>query len=147
MRKNTRRVLALVMALALILGNFTGLGTTSKAAGISEIFSVTTSVKELPSQGGNVDVTFKGENLGSNVYYKITAKKDGESYFSPSVAHTAIVCPSVEGGTVSIPVPENTEGTERTLRISITDQDNKFSYEKKIQLISHRLQPVDRHQL
>lgn len=131
MRKNTRRVLALVMALALILGNFTGLGTTSKAAGISEIFSVTTSVKELPSQGGNVDVTFTGENLGSNVYYKITAKKDGESYFSPSVAHTAIVCPSVEGGTVSIPVPENTEGTERTLRISITDQDNKFSYEKK----------------
>lgn len=131
MRKNTRRVLALVMALALILGNFTGLGTTSKAAGISEIFSVTTSVKELPSQGGNVDVTFTGENLGSNVYYKITAKKDGESYFSPSVDHTAIACPSAEGGTVSIPVPENTEGTERTLRISITDQDNEFSYEKK----------------
>lgn len=131
MRKNTRRVLALVMALALILGNFTGLGTTAKAAGISEIFSVTTSVKELPSQGGNVDVTFTGENLGSNVYYKITAKKDGESYFSPSVAHTAIACPSAEGGTVSIPVPENTEGTERTLRISITDQDNEFSYAKK----------------
>ena len=59
MRKNTRRVLALVMALALILGNFTGLGTTSKAAGISEIFSVTTTVKEFSSQGGNVDIPSK----------------------------------------------------------------------------------------
>lgn len=126
MRKNTRRVLALVMALALILGNFTGLGTTSKAAGISEIFSVTTAVKELPSQGGNVDVTINGENLGSNVYYRIMAKNESDSYFSKVVEHTAIVCPSAAGGTVSIPVPENKEGVKRTLRIGITDTDNKF---------------------
>lgn len=126
MRKNTRRVLALVMALALILGNFTGLGTTSKAAGISEIFSVTTSVKELPSQGGNVDVTIKGENLGSNVYYRIMAKTENDSYFSKIVEHTAIACPSAAGGTVSIPVPENKEGVKRTLRIGITDTDNAF---------------------
>lgn len=126
MRKNTRRVLALVMALALILGNFTGLGTTSKAAGISEIFSVTTTVKEFSSQGGNVDITIKGENLGSNVYYRVMAKSESDSYFSKIVKHTAIACPSAEGGTISIPVPENTEGTERTLRIGITDTDNEF---------------------
>lgn len=126
MRKNTRRVLALVMALALILGNFTGLGTTSKAAGISEIFSVTTTVKEFPSQGGNVDITIKGENLGSNVYYRVMAKSESDSYFSKIVKHTAIACPSAEGGTISIPVPENTEGVKRTLRIGITDTDNEF---------------------
>lgn len=126
MRKNTRRVLALVMALALILGNFTGLGTTSKAAGISEIFSVTTTVKEFSSQGGNVDITIKGENLGSNVYYRVMAKSESDSYFSKIVKHTAIACPSAEGGTISIPVPENTEGVKRTLRIGITDTDNEF---------------------
>ena len=126
MKKNKRRVLALVMALALIFGNLTGLGTTSKAAGISEIFSVTTSVKELPSQGGNVDVTIKGENLGSNVYYRVMARNEGESYFRKIVEHTAIACPSAGGGTISIPVPENTEGVKRTLRIGITDTDNKY---------------------
>lgn len=126
MQKNKRRVLALVMALALIFGNLTGLGTTSKAAGISGIFSVTTSVKELPSQGGNVDVTIKGENLGSNVYYRVMARNEGESYFSKIVEHTAIACPSAEGGTISIPVPENTEGVKRTLRIGITDTDSAY---------------------
>ena len=39
MRKNTRRVLAFVMAFALILGNFVGLGTTAEAAGIPDITS------------------------------------------------------------------------------------------------------------
>lgn len=120
MRKNTRRVLALVMALALILGNFTGLGTTSKAAEYPEIFNATTTVKEIPSKGGNVEVTFSGENLGSNVYYKISCKNDGDTYFGPFVPATIIACPSKTGGTIAIPIPENTEGVKRTLRIGIS---------------------------
>lgn len=120
MRKNTRRVLALVMALALILGNFTGLGTTAKAAEYPEIFNATTTVKEISSKGGNVEVTFSGENLGSNVYYKISCKNDGDSYFGPFVPATIIACPSKTGGTIAIPIPENTEGVKRTLRIGIS---------------------------
>ena len=40
MRKNTRRVLAFVMALALILGNFTGINMTAEAAGERAISDV-----------------------------------------------------------------------------------------------------------
>lgn len=123
MRKNTRRVLALVMALALILGNFTGLGTTAKAAEYPEISNATTTVKDISSKGGNVEVTFSGKNLGSNVYYKISRKNDGDSYFGPFVPATIIACPSKTGGTIAIPIPENTDGVKRALRIGISDSE------------------------
>lgn len=123
MRKNTRRVLALVMALALILGNFTGLGTTAKASEYPEVSNATTTVEEISSKGGNVEVTFSGKNLGSNVYYKISWKNEGDLYFLPLGSATTIACPSAEGGTILIPIPENTENVKRILRIGISDSE------------------------
>lgn len=134
MRKNTRRVLALVMALALILGNFTGLGTTSKAAENSIIWNASTSVKTVPSQGGNVAVTISGENLDAEVYYKISATPEG-GYPSMIVRSATVSCPAPTGGEVQIPVPANDGEVKRDLKIWVCGTSD-FSDQKQLSIIT-----------
>lgn len=134
MRKNTRRVLALVMALALILGNFTGLGTTSKAAENSIIWNASTSVKTVPSQGGNVAVTISGENLDAEVYYKISATPEG-GYPSMIVRSATVSCPAPTGGEIQIPVPANDGEVKRDLKIWVCGTSD-FSDQKQLSIIT-----------
>lgn len=134
MRKNTRRVLALVMALALILGNFTGLGTTSKAAENSIIWNASTSVKKVPSQGGNVAVTISGENLDAEVYYKISATPEG-GYPSMIVRSATVSCPAPTGGEIQIPVPANDGEVKRDLKIWVCGTSD-FSDQKQLSIIT-----------
>lgn len=134
MRKNTRRVLALVMALALILGNFTGLGTTAKAAENSIIWNASTSVKTVPSQGGNVTATIKGENLDQEVYYKISATPEG-GYPSMIVRSAAVSCPAPTGGEIQIPVPANDGEVKRDLKIWVCGTSD-FSDQKQLSIIT-----------
>lgn len=134
MRKNTRRVLALVMALALILGNFTGLGTTSKAAENSIIWNASTSVKTVPSQGGKVAATISGENLDAEVYYKISATPEG-GFPSMIVRSATVSCPTPTGGEIQIPVPANEEEVKRDLKIWVCGTSD-FSDQKQLSLIT-----------
>lgn len=134
MRKNTRRVLALVMALALILGNFTGLGTTAKAAENSIIWNASTSVKTVPSQGGKVAATISGENLDAEVYYKISATPEG-GFPSMIVRSATVSCPAPTGGEIQIPVPANEEEVKRDLKIWVCGTSD-FSDQKQLSLIT-----------
>lgn len=134
MRKNTRRVLALVMALVLILGNFTGLGTTAKAAENSIIWNASTSVKTVPSQGGKVAATISGENLDAEVYYKISATPEG-GFPSMIVRSATVSCPAPTGGEIQIPVPANEEEVKRNLKIWVCGTSD-FSDQKQLSLIT-----------
>ena len=125
-RKRTEKVLAWLLTLALVVGSFVSF--PAKAA-TSTIWEVKVQKTEISGKGGNVEVNVRGENLGSQVWYKISTKVDGMPV--KLVDHTAVDCPGSNGGNIQIPIPANTGDTARKLTISITDTDNKFgSYVK-----------------
>lgn len=75
MKKNKRRVLAYVLAITLVLGNFAGFDMTAKAAdGIPEITDVSVAVDSVPATGGDVEVTVTGTDLPDKLYYRIQKK-------------------------------------------------------------------------
>lgn len=127
MRKNTRRVLAFVMAFALILGNFVGLGTTAEAAGIPDITSVTAAQESVPGEGGEVEVKVVGENL-SELYYEIRQQNEDKTT-TELVGATALSGVTETGGDFLIPVPANNSAETRKLQIRITYQ--KGSYDRQ----------------
>lgn len=131
MRKNTRRVLALVMALALILGNFTGLGTTAKAAGdeYPEVKKVSVSVSSISSEGGEVEVIVEGTLLPENLYYRIQeAIPSMPGKYTTIVDHTEVKGPGVTGGKIQIPIGKNSEANSRIIRVGVSHTNSPMSY-------------------
>lgn len=131
MRKNTRRVLALVMALALILGNFTGLGTTAKAAGdeYPEVKKVSVSVSSISSEGGEVEVIVEGTLLPENLYYRIQeAIPSMPGKYMTIVDHTEVKGPGVTGGKIQIPIGKNSEANSRIIRVGVSHTNSPMSY-------------------
>lgn len=139
MRKNTRRVLAFVMALALILGNFTGINMTAEAAGERAISDVSIAPGQVVSaKDGVVKATVQGTDL-TTLYYLIQEYQyiaDAGSYRWQTMDgqnNVEIASPSTTGGDISIPVPDNTGAEERRLRVAIYGVPNMSSNASKVE--------------
>lgn len=120
MKKNKRRVLAYVLAITLVLGNFAGFDMTAKAAdGIPEITDVSVAVDSVPATGGDVEVTVTGTDLPDKLYYRIQKKVPGENFYTTIEKDIEIPGPGAQGGAIKVPIKAN-EGTEaRTIRVGI----------------------------
>lgn len=123
MRKNTRRVLALVMTLALILGNFTGIGTTSKAADeYPEVTKVSVNVSTIPVTGATVEVAVEGTALPEKLYYRVQeAIKEMPGKYTTIVQSTEINGTGANGGKIQIPIGKNEGSEPRTIRIGVNN--------------------------
>lgn len=140
MRRNTKRVLAYVLALALILSNFAGFNTTAKAAeqrGISNVSIATGQV--VPAKDGYVKATVKGTDL-TTLYYQIQEyqyRADLDRYMWQTMdgqMDAEIKSPSATGGDINIPVPENKGAEERKLRVAIHGTPNMaYSAEERVE--------------
>lgn len=124
MKKNIRRVLAYVLALALIFSNFVGFNITAKAA--DETLSKVSIEKDqrVAAKNGVVKATVEGSNLTKLYYqlqeYRYVAEYDRMMWqVATDKNEVEIVSPSESGGEINIPVPENKGTEERRLRIAI----------------------------
>lgn len=129
MRRNTKKVLAYVLALALILSNFAGFNTTAKAAEKRAISNVSIATGQVvPAKDGYVKATVEGTDL-KKLYYQIQVYEyveaaGKEMWQTLGNNDTEIASPGTTGGDISIPVPENKGTEERKLRVAIHGTPN-----------------------
>lgn len=140
MRRNTKRVLAYVLALALILSNFAGFDMTVKAAENRAISNVSiASGQVVPAKDGVVKATVEGTDL-TTLYYQIQAYQyvaDIDRYSWKTLDgqnDVEMKSPSATGGEISIPVPENKGTEERKLRVAIHGMPNMaYSNDERVE--------------
>lgn len=141
MRRNIRRALAYMLALALILSNFVGFNTTVKAAEDSKVSNVSIAPGQVvPAKDALLEVTVEGTNL-TQLYYQIQEKVmiDINGNMVPQWdaigenKEEEIKSPGINGGKISIPVPENKNTKERNLRVVFHTEPNQnyISTDKK----------------
>lgn len=124
-KAKAKRWLAIMLALAIVLGNFWGGGITAKA--MAAIWSATASVSSLPSTGGSVDVTVKGEDLPETLYYRVR-QQTPEGYWTTIVNATAVSGATATGLTFTVPISANTESTDQVLKIGVNENNSMYGW-------------------
>lgn len=121
-QKRTEKVLAWMLTMALVVGSFVSFPV--KAEGVATIYSVKANVTEVPANGGNVEVTVKGENLPNMIYYRVQEKVEGAMGYTPVEDQNglAIACPNANGGKVSISIKKNDSGKTKKIKIGILEK-------------------------
>ena len=121
-QKRTEKVLAWMLTMALVVGSFVSF--PAKAEGVATIYSVKANVTEVPANGGNVEVTVKGENLPNMIYYRVQEKVEGAMGYTPVEDQNglAIACPNANGGKVSISIKKNDSGKTKKIKIGILEK-------------------------
>lgn len=122
-KAKVKRWLAIMLALAMVLGNFAGRGITAKA--FATIWSATVSVSSLPSTGGSVDVTVKGEDLPETLYYRVR-QQTPDGYWTTIVSPTAVSGSTATGMTFTVPISANTESTDQVIKIGVSESGNVY---------------------
>lgn len=129
-----KRTLSLILTLALIVGCFAGTGMTVKATeNYPELNSITLSPESLESKGGTVQVTVKGQNIGS-LYYrvgKLTSEDPGPQYDWGGWQNVTVS--SATESTFTVEIPVNTANEAVTYRVQVnTSQGTNGAKAKNI---------------
>lgn len=98
----TSKLLALILAMSMIIGNLTGIQV--KAADVI-LYEVTSPTKTITSEGGTVVVNVKGENLPDTMYYRVRASGVDITLGTPVIVEPTEV--QMVNNQFSIKIPKN----------------------------------------
>lgn len=114
-----KRWLSLLLALLLVISNFSGLSVKA-ADEFSKIESVTVSTDTLSASGGEVTVTVVGTALPGTLYYRLQEKAEGDTYWTGLTSGRIAVGGLGEtGGTFKAVIPANSTGKARMVRVGV----------------------------
>lgn len=140
MRKKTKKVLAYVLALALMFSNFVGLDLTAKAAENCSVTEVSVTESSVPAENAEVTVNIKGTNLPTqesdrpalSLVYQVreTVMMNEREVWCPLKGYETpveILSSSSTGGTIKISLPDNTTEEAKKLQVRFQGKnDSKF---------------------
>ena len=119
LKRNTKRIFAMLLAVALVFGSFS-VPTVAYAADevYTEISGVTVSKDAMTNADRKVEVTVTGTALPETLYYKLY-KVDGRYDVNPG-GNTAVTAEGTDTTrTFAVEIPENTSGQDEEWKVGV----------------------------